>query len=277
VPHSTVGYERRFNWGFSIDDEDEFVRAVLAGQPEPPKYFAEMKRINREGPRSLGGLRRPPRLPERRLAALLEGGALVIDTRQAADFAARHVPGTVNIPLNRGFTTWAGWLVPYDQDFYLLLDDRCGHCLEEAARGLAMIGLDRLGGYFGVETVDAWATERPVQAVPQIGSRELDAKLRAGEVAAIDVRGAAEWEAGHLPGVPNIPVGYLADRLDEVPSDRPVVVHCQGGTRSAIAASVLQARGFRNVINLPGGYEEWVESGLPTERPAEAPAPAGAA
>src|SRR5690606_17292227 len=136
VPHSTVGYERMFNWGFSIEDEDEFVRAVLAGQPEPPKYFAEMKRINKEGPRVLHGFHRPPRLPETRLPKLLEQGALVVDTRSAAEHAQGHVPGTINIPLNRSFNTWAGWLVPYDRDFYLIVNDTCTHCVDEAVRDL---------------------------------------------------------------------------------------------------------------------------------------------
>jgi hydroxyacylglutathione hydrolase len=276
VPHSTVGYERMFNWGLSVTDEDEFVRAVLAGQPEPPRYFAEMKRINKEGPRVLGGLRRPQRLPETRLPALLEEGALVVDTRHAPEFAAGHVPGTINIPLNRSFTTWAGWLVPYDRDFYLVLDDANPLAVEEAVRDLAMIGLDRVAGYFGTEAVQAWAAERRgLQTTSQIDSGELAERLRAGTVAVLDVRGAAEWEAGHLPGVDNIPVGYLLDRADEIPRGRPLVVHCQGGARSAIAASVLQANGFRDVVNLAGGYAEWQAGGNPVEHGAPETALAG--
>jgi hydroxyacylglutathione hydrolase len=108
VPQSTLGYERLFNWGLVEDDEEAFVRAVLAGQPEPPKYFAGMKRINREGPRVLGGFPRPRHLQEARLVELMESGALVVDTRSAADYAVEHVPGTINIPLNRSFNTWAG-------------------------------------------------------------------------------------------------------------------------------------------------------------------------
>ena len=273
IPHSTVGYERMFNWGLSMDDEDRFVQAVLAGQPEPPKYFAEMKRINKAGPPLLGGARRPRRLPETRLPRLLDEGALVVDTRHAADFAAGHVPGTLGIPLNRSFTTWAGWLVPYDRDFYLVLDDTCTSCVEEAVRDLSMIGLDRVAGYFGVEAVGAWAAEgRELQSVRQTTSRELAEALPAGSVAVLDVRGAAEWEAGHLPGVPNIPLGYLEERLDEIPRDLPVVVHCQGGARSAIAAGLLQARGFPHVINLTGGFAEWAAAGNPVERGAPAAA-----
>ena len=104
------------------DDETEFVSMVLAGQPEPPKYFAEMKRINRDGPRILGGFSRPARHAANELAPLLAGGALVVDTRPATAFAARHVPGTINIPLNKSFTTWAGSLIPFDRDFHLIVE-----------------------------------------------------------------------------------------------------------------------------------------------------------
>ncbi len=90
--------------------------------------------------------------------------------------------------------------------------------------------------------------------------------MRTDEIAVLDVRGRTEWEAGHIPGVENIPVGYLTDRLDEIPQDRPLVVHCQGGGRSAIAASLLRSKGFDNVINLGGGYGEWQAVGNPTER-----------
>ena len=254
IPHSTVGYERRFNRALSTTDEEEFVRAVLAGQPEPPRYFAEMKRINKEGPPILGGFTRPERL-----ATLPDGDALVIDTRGAEEYAAGHIPGTVNIPLNRSFTTWAGWLIPYDADFYLLVDDLR---VDEAVRDLAMIGLDRVAGYFGPEVLGT----RELDTVPQIASEELAEQLRTGDVIVLDVRVRAEWEAGHLPGVENIPVGYLTDRLDEIPRDQPLVVHCQGGARSAIAASLLRSRGVDNVINLRGGYAEWQAVGNPTER-----------
>ena len=267
VPSSTLGYERMFNWAFQIEDEEEFVRAVLAGQPEPPKYFAQMKRINKEGPQVLGGFKRPQRLAENLLEAVLEKGAVVIDTRHAADYAQGHVPGTINIALNKSFNTWAGWLVPYDQEFYLIINDSCTHCADEAVKDLAMIGLDRVAGYFGTEVLGTWTNYgRELETVPQITSGELAEKVRTGEVAVLDVRGRTEWEAGHLPGVENIPVGYLSDRLEEIPSEKPLVVHCQGGARSAIAASLLRSRGFKNVINLAGGYADWQAAGNPTER-----------
>ncbi|HEX6060179.1 MAG TPA: rhodanese-like domain-containing protein [Gemmatimonadaceae bacterium] len=265
VPSSTLGYERIANWALAIEDEDEFVTRVLEGQPEPPRYFAEMKRINREGPRLLHGVHRPERLPETRIASLIEQGALVVDARPAAEFAAGHIPGTISIPLDRSFTTWAGWLVPFDRDFHLLL--REGHDAAEAVRDLAMIGLDRVAGIVGSDALSAWTAEgRALATMPQMTVEELAALTR-DDVAVVDVRGIAEWEAGHLPGVPNIPLGMLGDRLDEIPTDRPVVVQCLSGARSAIAASVLRAKGFANVANLVGGFEAWRSAGLGVETP----------
>ncbi len=264
IPSTTLGYERIANWGLADVTEDQFVEQVLSGQPEPPTYFAEMKRINKEGPRILHGGHRPERLPETRIAALLGSGASVVDTRPAAEFAAGHIAGTINIPLNKSFTTWAGWLLPYDRPFHLIVDDASTHDIDEAVRDLAMIGLDQVAGYFGAAVIDAWRAEhRELETVPQITSRELADALATGRVSVIDVRGAAEWAAGHLPDAANFPLGTLADRIGELPGDTPFVVHCQGGARSSIAASVLQARGMKNVVNLVGGFGDWQAAGNP--------------
>jgi Zn-dependent hydrolases, including glyoxylases len=266
IPSTTLGYEKIANWGLADVTEDQFVEQVLAGQPEPPKYFAEMKRINKEGPAILHGFRRPERLPETRIAGLLNAGATVVDTRPWSEFAVGFIPETINVPLNKSFTTWAGWLLPYDGPFYLIVDDASRSEEDEAVRDLAMIGLDRVAGFFGAAVIDAWTAEhRELATVPQMTSRELATALLAASVAVVDVRGAAEWEAGHLPGVQNIPLGYLADRIGELPTDKPLVVQCEAGARSAIAASVLRAKGMENVVNLIGGFSDWEAVGNPVE------------
>ena len=268
VPSSTVGYEKIRNWAFQYDsDENGFTRYLLEDQPEPPKYFAEMKRINKEGPRSLGGFHRPDLCPPAAVAPLLRKRGIIVDTRPASDFAAGHIPGTINIPLNKTFNTWAGWLVPFDRDFYLIVDAASPGLIDEAVRDLAMIGLDRVAGYFAADVIEAWTNSGgELTTVPQISAVELAERLTRGEVTVIDVRGRSEWEAGHLPGVPNIPVGYLTDHLRGIPTSRPVVVQCRSGARSAIAASVLQANGRTNVVNLTGGFDEWQRHKLPVER-----------
>ncbi|HMQ55982.1 MAG TPA: MBL fold metallo-hydrolase, partial [Anaerolineae bacterium] len=130
IPSSTVGYEKLFNWAFQYEDEDQFVKALLAGQPEAPKYFAMMKKLNKEGPAVLGGLPQPQRLDDQRLANVLAEGLKVVDTRSADEFAKGHIPGTINIPNDGAFTNWAGWLLTYDQPFYLIAAENAlpGRC-----------------------------------------------------------------------------------------------------------------------------------------------------
>ena len=266
VPQTTLGYERRFNWAFQISDEQAFVDRVLTGQPDPPRYFAEMKRLNKSGPPMRGDVAPPRDMPAADLQSLLAAGALVIDTRAASDYASGHVPGTINIPLNKAFTTWAGWLVPYTTEFYLLIDTQAASALEGARKDLALIGLDRIAGYFAWDAVQGLGHE----TTTEIAADELDAQARAGKVHVLDVRSAAEWHEGHITGAQHIPLGELLERMDEVPASRPVVVHCLGGTRSAIAASLLQAKGRPQIINFAGGYSAWRAAGLPTSAPATA-------
>jgi len=259
VPQSTVGYERRFNWAFGVENEDDFVRQVLAGQPEPPRYFAEMKRVNRDGPPILGAVALPERVAGQRLRALIASGAVVVDTRPAADFAASHIPGTLSIPFNKSFLTWAGSLLPYDRDLYLLLDEAGSGRLQHAVQSLSLIGLDRVRGYLGPEVLAG--TLEPVE---QLSVLELS--RRRNGLVILDVRGRAEWDTGHVPGARLIPLAELPERLGEIPSDQPVAVHCQGGSRSAIAASLLLARGHRAVADVSGGMDAWESAGLPVER-----------
>ena len=267
VPSTTLGYEKLFNWAFGVPDEDEFVAAVLAGQPEPPRYFAEMKRINREGPPLRDGMSAAPQLQPQRLRAALADGAMIVDVRPWAEFRASAVPGTINIPLNRSFTTWAGWLIPYDRDFYLIVEPAR---VEEVLRDLAMIGHDRVAGWFAAEAVEAVRQSgMELQRLGEITAAEARDRLATGDVALLDVRGAHEWQAGHMPDAPNIPLGYLQERLAEVPADRTVVLYCRSGNRSGIAASLLAANGITNVVNLQGGITAWTAAGHPVEEAAD--------
>jgi hydroxyacylglutathione hydrolase len=262
VPQSTVGYERRFNWAFRVPDEQEFGRQVLAGQPEPPRYFATMKRINRRGPPLLGVVTLPERVAEHRLAPVLEGEGVVVDTRLAAEFASGHIPGSLSIPYNKSFPTWAGSLLPYDRDLYLITQSGGSGHLDRVVESLRMIGLDRVAGYFGPEVFELWLREgKGLGRVDQLSVNDLAVQHQ--ELVVLDVRGRSEWEAGHMPGAVLIPLAELPGRLPEVPAGRPIAVHCQGGGRSAIAASVLRAAGVSAVSNVTGGFEAWTAAGFP--------------
>lgn len=261
VPHSTLGYERRHNWAFGIDDEDAFVRAVLEGQPEAPAYFAEMKRANACGPRPWRDVMRPALVAPDEFAAIVARRGLVIDTRSAADFRAGHVPGTINIPLDRSFLTWAGSIVPLSSDIVLVGDETR---LSAAVSDLALIGIDRVVGYAGSDIIEAWSRSgRRLEQSAQVSAVDMADHLHRQAATVIDVRGGAEWHAAHIAGAMHVPLGTLRDRASELPRDRQVVVHCQTGGRSAIAVSILQASGFLNVLDMSGGLAAWQAAGHP--------------
>jgi hydroxyacylglutathione hydrolase len=253
VPSSTVGYERVANWALGIDDEDRFVREVLDGQPEPPAYFGRMKRINRDGPPPLRATPHPPAQFDVGLG--VASGATVIDLRPIAEFAAGHVAGTINIPFESGFATWAGSIVPDDRPIYLV---GAPAITAAAARALALIGIDDLRGSFDVHAGQA------VERTAQVTATALVARRTTEAMTIVDVRARHEWDAGHIPGAVHLPLGEVARRSGELPRDRTIVVHCQGGTRSAIAASLLQALGLARVENLVGGFAEWQRAGATT-------------
>jgi hydroxyacylglutathione hydrolase len=264
VPQSTLGYEMLFNWAFSIKDEDAFVKAVLEGQPEPPFYFADMKRVNKEGPEILEPIHLSEPLTAQQLEQHLTEELRVIDLRRAAEYAAHHIPGTMSIPLDSTFLSRAGWFISSGQPFALIADEKG---VLQAVRFLRLIGLEKLVGFWPFEVIDEWkASGRPLKQLPALDVAELQERLGRHELTLIDVRGASEYEAGSVPGSRHIPLGYIERRISEVPKDRPVVVMCQSGRRSAIAASVLEAHGYANVINLQGGFEAWEQAGYPVVR-----------
>ncbi len=263
VPVSTLGYEKVANWGLRAASEDAFTETVLEGQPEPPRYFKEMKRINKMGPQIIGGFKTPPRLGGNIIFDLLERNEFVIDVRSAGDVATGYVPGTINIPLGKSFTTWAGWFCPYDKPVYLIADSEASAA--QASRDLAMIGLDDVRGWMGIDAIRQFENRHGELAmVAQVSSREMRSRSEAGEAFVLDVRGATEFQDGHVPGALNIPLGYIEERVAELPI-RPLIVHCGGGARSAIAATVLQKAGVDAVANLPGGFPEYRDLGFPVE------------
>ena len=150
--------------------------------------------------------------------------------------------------------------MPYTRDFYLIVDDRAG-AIDAAVRDLAMIGLDRVAGYCDAGVIDAWAAgERALDTVPQVTAQDLKASLAHNAVTLIDVRNQSEWDAGSIPWARHMQLGTLADRIADIPRDKPIILYCAAGGRSSIGASVLKSHGLENVINLVGGYGAWVKN-----------------
>jgi len=255
-----VGYEKMFNPMLQYDHASEFVEALLDGQPEAPRYFAVMKKVNKEGPAILGDQPLPNKMAIAQLSDLLTSGQMVLDTSPEATFAKGHVPGTLNISL-KNLAGWAGWLVNYDQPLYLIANPKD---LPEVSRVLAKIGLDNVAGYFDVSEVAAAGLMTQTYSVARPG--EISSKILNGEVTMLDVRAESEWNESRVPNAKHIMLGYLSQHAHEIINGKPIVVICRSGNRSGIAASLLQAQGAKEVINLAGGIVEWKQAGLPLER-----------
>jgi hydroxyacylglutathione hydrolase len=262
MPSSTLGYERLFNWGLAEENEESFVRQVLSGQPDPPAYFAMMKQINREGPQARPDVP-PPDITARELASELESGALVVDTRLASEFAKKHAAASINIPYTKSFLTYSGSIVPYDRDLYLIAgNDNADSIIDD----LALIGIDRIGGVYSSRSMDELASVGiKMESTSQLTTDGLKDRLSRNGQVVVDVRGNDEWHHGHIPGAIHIPLGSLESRIDEIPRIGEIAVHCQGGTRSAIAASILQKNGIP-VTNVTDGFREWERLGGDIER-----------
>ncbi|MCS7000826.1 MAG: MBL fold metallo-hydrolase [Bacteroidota bacterium] len=261
IPHSTVGYEKLTNWALQFDDEEAFVRALLEGQPEPPRYFAMMKKLNKE-PRPIlpnGQVPVLKRLSGEEIEQLRADGVLIVDTRNKVAFAGGHIPGSINIQNNNSFSTWAGWIISYDKPFALVVSPEQ---VEDVTRKLIRIGLDHAVGYLA--DVAEWATNgRELAILPQMSVHELAERLQQGDVVVLDVRNQSEYDAMHLDGALHIFAGYLEQNLDRIPRDRTVAVHCAGGDRSSIATSLLHRYNLRNTVNVTGGINAWVAAGYP--------------
>lgn len=257
VPTTTVGYERRFSPALAAVGEGEraFVDFILAGQPEPPLYFARMKRLNKEGPPVLGALPAPPRLDAAAVAAFAaRRDAVVLDTRRdRRAFFADHLRGSLFAPFNRTFPTVAGSYVTPEQEIVLLA---AASDVGEAVRCLVRVGLDRVVGWAPPEGLAALpASARATLPVVEFGA-EFEARRQQSGAAVLDVRGASEFDDGHVPGAVQVAHTRLAAELERVPAGSPLLVHCESGARSASAASLLARHGYP-VVAVDGNFVDW--------------------
>ena len=257
VHSSTIGYEKIRNWAFQYkEDEKGFIDYLLADQPEPPKYFAMMKHLNKVDRPLLVEVPKHPKLSKQEFLDAYKKGIKVIDTRNKTEFAKGFIPGSLNIQGNNSFSTWAGWLLNYQEQFILVAEE--GQ-MDDLTRKLMRIGLDNMYGYIS----DIASLDLKLQTANLISFEEFRKYAGREDVQIVDVRGASEYEAGHIKGAENVFVGTIQDNLDKISKNKEVIIHCQSGDRSSIAYSVLVANGFTHIKNYPGGMKEWKEKGGP--------------
>ncbi len=255
VPQSTVGYEKLFNASIlSANSESGFVDYILDGQPEPPAYFARMKRLNRDGPPLLGGLPQPTEVGALELDALQEKEINLIDTRPWTEFVAGHLAGSIHAPLNSSFPTIAGSYVEPGKTIFIVVET--GR-VDEVLRDLVRIGLDEVAGFISPETLAVYALNgASLETCDCRDITELAVLRKDPEIHILDVRHGHEFDAGRLPGAQNIAHTRLATRLDEVPVDKRLLVYCRSGVRSTYAVGYLKSRGL-DAVQMDGGILAW--------------------
>jgi glyoxylase-like metal-dependent hydrolase (beta-lactamase superfamily II)/rhodanese-related sulfurtransferase len=260
---STIGTERLTNYALQIKSREEFVEQLTSNLPARPEYFLQDAEINRTGAAvALSDLPQLPSVEPAELKTLLAEGGMALDVRPGEQFAAGHVPGSVNIALSGQFASWAGALLGLSARPVLIAESP--EKVSEARMRLARIGLEDARGYLK-GGVSAWSeTGLPLSVLPQISVDALAEQLRGGLLQVLDVRRQQEWEAGHIEGASWWPLDNFKVAPPEVDRDVAIAVHCKGGYRSMIACSLLQRAGFPNVVNVVGGFDAWQGAKLPS-------------
>jgi hydroxyacylglutathione hydrolase len=257
---ATLGDERRTNPLLSHESEDEFARWFPSTFPSAPTYFLRMRPANEAGPRLRAEITAPPALDVDQFDDVRRT-ALVVDTRTTEEYAQAHISGSLSNPFRPAFSVWLGWLAPADASIAFIADETQLACIVDEAM---LVGFETFAGWLAGGT-DAW--QRAGKEVAN--SRVLDANaartiLLDGAIA-LDVREMGEHGRGHLPDAVHIPLGQIADSVDVIPYDRPIVAYCGHGERASSGISILERMGYRDLVVLAGGFGAWRDAGLPTE------------
>ncbi len=261
---STIGTERLTNYALQIKTREEFVQQMTSNLPARPDYFLEDAAINRQGATPLTELPELNPISVVELNGMLERDAIALDVRPNDQFAAGHVPGSINVALSGQFASWAGAVIGLSANPVLIAETT--EQLDEARLRLARVGIENLAGYLDGGPA-AW--ERAgfaLQQLPQITVQELNSRLQANapSLQVLDVRRESEWEGGHISGADWYPLDRFKAALPPLQPQQPLAVHCKSGYRSVIACSLLQRAGY-HVTNVIGGFDAWQEAQLPRE------------
>ncbi|MEY4187285.1 MAG: putative polyketide biosynthesis zinc-dependent hydrolase PksB [Planctomycetota bacterium] len=259
---STIGEQKKFNYALQPMPFEQFRTLVTAEQPEAPGYFVYDAIRNRQERPDLDQTMHKSlqALPLQQVLRLQQAKAQLLDVRDAIDFAGASLKGTLQIGLQGKYATWCGSLLNHDDPIVVIGDDN----EQEAVVRLGRIGFDNVVGYLQDGMQSLQQHPELIQTVPRITAAALAELLQQEPPFVLDVRSEKEYAIVHLQGSSNVPLTHLRERLQEIPADRPVVVHCEGGYRSAIACSILLQAGRTNVSDLVGGIKAWIATKLPT-------------
>ena len=254
---STLGLERILN-PILQKNKEEFIEFKVSEHHETPPYFRKMEQYNLNGPPLLGHLPNPDPLSPKEFQSQMKLGAIVVDTRAPPAFGGAHIPVSHSIRLNR-LPSYAGWVLPYDKPILLVLEK--SQDLELAVRYLIRLGYDQIAGYL-LDGIDAWYKEAlPTEQLGLLTVQDLKTRIdRGDDLVVLDVREKGKWDEGHIKGARHIYAGHIERRLDEIPTDRPIIVACNTGNHASLVASILRREGYREVYNLLGGMAAWQDA-----------------
>ena len=258
---STIGKERRTNYALQAGSCDDFIHLLTDSLPPRPEYFGREVELNRRGAAALDQLPHPVPVRAPDVLRLQSNGAIVLDTRPAMQFAVAHVPGSMHIALSGQYASWAARILGLDERLILVGED--SDHLRESQLRLARVGIENVHAYLEDGIVGWIQAGYEPEYIPQISVQEFaDLLDKEGErIAVLDVREPGEVEAGSMKNSARIPLGQLPARTAELHREKILVVHCKGGYRSSIATSILRRAGFRDVVNLTGGFDAWKAAG----------------
>jgi hydroxyacylglutathione hydrolase len=267
---STIGEQKKFNYALRPMSREAFKTIVTADQPEAPEYFVHDAILNRKERASLEESMKKTLKPLAldAVLALEQAGGQLLDVRDGIDFEGGHLRGALNIALSGKYATWAGSMLSHDRPIVVIAEEG-GE--EEAVMRLGRIGFDNVAGFLSGGMNALANRDDLVERTERITAPALSEWLGGTRKefgpapTIVDVRSEAERAAGHIKGSLNIPLSHLEERAGEIPSGSPVAVHCEGGYRSAIAASLLQKLGRGDVHDIVGGYKAWLAAQLPVE------------
>ncbi|HLV43203.1 MAG TPA: MBL fold metallo-hydrolase [Brumimicrobium sp.] len=260
----TLGNQKKVNYALNQPNKEAFVEAVTDGLLPPPAYFGANVAMNKTGYKNVDDVIKTglTALSPKEFEAAAEGtGALILDARNNGDFAKGFIPNSINIGIAGDFAPWVGAMIGDVQQPLLLVTDEGME--EEVVIRLSRVGFDNVVGFIkgGFE---AWKNDgREIDEVTRITPEEFESKLKVGESVVLDVRKASEYEAEHVDEAYSRPLSNLNDWIKDINPDEHFFMHCQGGYRSMIAASILQSRGYRNFTEIEGGMAKIAETGIP--------------